>query len=279
MRTYKLSRENAISERASNGWLLKWRIQHPDRPNRYIWIKTPGNIMYWGGEAYAEILASKVCLDFNLKNSLMYKPCIVELEGTKILCCESNDFTRDEEVFVNMLKLFQLSGKETDFKDKEGFKKYLKTVEELTGLDTRSHLEDMLFLDYLICNYDRNIWNIGIIMDPAGGVREAPIFDSGNSFDLSFFEEDEFFREGLNSNGSIARPFCYTFDEQIELIRPSRVYKSDFTYTKRNIQWMKETLSKQNNKYGVANPIPEGSFTRIETMLEKNYKHWLDRAV
>lgn len=251
IKVYRLSRRSAMADRASNGWLLKWKQNN-------TWIKTPGFIIEWTGESYAEILASEVCKDFNIKNALEYRPCIAitededpNLPKVAILSCESTNFTRGDELFISMQKYLSMvdpsiineidqgsvaSGQEPPVSaygspnsyglqgTKAAYEHYLERLKDLTGLNLRTHTEDMLFLDFLICNYDRNLWNLGIITDPNGGYREAPIFDNGNSLGLCRFEEGEFYRESLHTDGQIAHPFCYRFDQQLDLIRSGKVY-------------------------------------------------------
>lgn len=251
IKVYRLSRRSAMADRASNGWLLKWKQNN-------TWIKTPGFIIEWTGESYAEILASEVCKDFNIKNALEYRPCIAitededpNLPKVAILSCESTNFTRGDELFISMQKYLSMvdpsiineidqgsvaSGQEPQVPadggyglqglqgTKAAYEHYLERLKDLTGLNLRTHTEDMIFLDFLICNYDRNLWNLGIITDPNGGYREAPIFDNGNSLGLCRFEEGEFYRESLHTDGQIAHPFCYRFDQQLDLIRSGKVY-------------------------------------------------------
>ena len=322
IKVYRLSRRSAMADRASNGWLLKWKQNN-------TWIKTPGFIIEWTGESYAEILASEVCKDFNIKNALEYRPCIAitededpNLPKVAILSCESTNFTRGDELFISMQKYLSMvdpsiineidqgsvaSGQEPPVSaygspnssglqgTKAAYEHYLERLKDLTGLNLRTHTEDMIFLDFLICNYDRNLWNLGIITDPNGGYREAPIFDNGNSLGLCRFEEGEFYRESLHTDGQIAHPFCYRFDQQLDLIRSGKVYTPQghpgpgasghsgtlgslgLYHTQKTLDFFKENCSTESNRLGVVNPIPLGSIVYIESMIAKNLAYYNER--
>lgn len=329
IKVYRLSRRSAMADRASNGWLLKWKQNN-------TWIKTPGFIIEWTGESYAEILASEVCKDFNIKNALEYRPCIAitededpNLPKVAILSCESTNFTRGDELFISMQKYLSMvdpsiineidqgsvaSGQEPQVPadggyglqgTKAAYEHYLERLKDLTGLNLRTHTEDMIFLDFLICNYDRNLWNLGIITDPNGGYREAPIFDNGNSLGLCRFEEGEFYRESLHTDGQIAHPFCYRFDQQLDLIRSGKVYTPQgpqgrgalgglgpgapgslgtlgslgLYHTQKTLDFFKENCSTESNRLGVVNPIPLGSIVYIESMIAKNLAYYNERYV
>lgn len=273
MKEYRLSRQNAIAARSSTGWLLKWRLGN-------LWIKTPGYIICWTGESYAEIIASQVCMDLGIKNYLEYRPCIIITEDedtnreVRLLGCESNNFTRGDEIFVSSQRLLKLAHSQALEKigyidPHEAFEMYIRDIQEATGLNVRYHTEDMLVLDFLICNFDRNLWNLGILADPNGGYRQAPIFDNGNSFGLDKFEEGEFFRESLV--GKQARPFSDSFTKQLELVRPSRTYSSNLSGTKELIKSLYSMCS--GNELGIENKLSPGNIEYIETMLQKNMNY------
>ena len=275
---FNLDRSNAIEARSSTGWLLKWRLPNPKNPKKYIWVKTPGNIVYWDGISYAEVLASMVCKDLNIKNYVVYRPCIVNLKDEeRILCCESDDFCHEDEIFVSIAKLLQLNDINDKYDiadDSSEYKRFLKDVYRLTGLNYRVHMEDMMFLDYMICNYDRNLWNLGIICDPVGGMRMAPIFDSGDSFHLDKFEDDTYSRSNRLCTYKSVRPFIRSFDEQVKLIRPERVYETNFQHTFQVLDWLSQNFTESHNVYDVNNPLSDGCINYIKSMLTINYEYY-----
>lgn len=275
---FNLDRSNAIEARSSTGWLLKWRLPNPKNPKKYIWVKTPGNIVRWDGTSYAEILASMVCWDLNIRNFLVYRPCIVNLKDeTRILCCESDDFCHEDEIFVSITKLLKLNDMKDMYDladDSSEYKRFLKDMSSLTGLNFRTHMEDMMFLDYLICNFDRNLWNLGILCDPVGGMRLAPIFDSGDSFHLERFEDGVYNRSNKFSPGKYARPFIKFFDEQVKLIRPERVYETNFQHTFKALDWLSQNFTESHNVYDVDNALSDGCINYIKSMLTTNYEYY-----
>lgn len=270
---YTLDRSESIKERASTGWLLKWKVGN-------LWIKAPGNLIYWMGEGYAEIIASQVCKDLGIKNYVTYRPCVInttdEQEDTvRLLGCESTDFLRADEIFVSSQKLFSLLRPEVvtelnSTSGQEAYIKYIDTIKDLTNLDTQEHLDNMLMLDFLICNFDRNFWNMGVIANPNGNYRLAPIFDNGSSLGLDRFEGGEFYREQLTYRQ--ARPFSSSFEKQLELVT-GRKYKIALESTFNTIETLRERCSKHSNVYEILNTIPDDSYEYIVTMLNKNREY------
>lgn len=270
MNVYELEENNSISCRSSTGWLLKWYI-----PDKNIWVKTPGYIINWGGESYAEVLSSQVCKDFSIDNYVEYKPCIVIVNNTRILSCESKNFNKKDETFVSIDKLLRLNNRSNTYRGKEEYIRFIKTIKELTGLNIQKHIEDIILLDYIICNYDRNLWNIGLLYNPNGGIRTAPIFDNGNSFDLYRFQEGEFFRESLHTDSRTSKPFIDSFEKQLTLIQKKRLcdYTTNFKHTLNTLKVFEKSLSEEHNKFNIINPIPLRSILYIKTMITKNYTH------
>lgn len=272
--TFYLSDIDAIEQRSSTGWLLKWRIGVPNS-DKHIWVKTPGYIMDWGGEPYAEVLASAVCKDFGLKNYTIYYPCIVDYKGIRLLSCYSYDFCEaNNEKLITCLKILELSKAETRHVYIDKYKDILQIFKEFTGLNIQHHLEDMLFLDYMICNFDRGFHNFGFLINRQLHYREAPIFDNGNSFNLPFLRGGEYDRNFIHVNGDMALPFHDTFENQLKLIRGNRVYKADFKNTIRVLRWFMLNSSDDFNRIGVVNTIPMDCYEHITSMLSQNYTYY-----
>ena len=294
MNIYNLDEQDAIGKTASTGWVLKWKIKN-------TWVKTPCNIVYWRGESYAEIIASAVCKDLNIKTGFVrYKPCLVNLKSLDkhcyILCCESIDFCYDyarlnKEItsikFITFDKLLNLSNNSIRFEGEGGYIKLINTISEITHiskLDITGYLEDTIFLDYLICNFDRHLNNLGTLylkMDNTNGIfRLAPIFDNGDSLGLDRFEEGnngKFNRAQLHTDRRMAKPFYTTFTDELSYIRRSRRYKvNEFKHTKLVLSWIYNNFSTDHNIYNVINPITSGSLSYIQSMLETNYRYYLN---
>lgn len=271
---FRLSDKNAIEERSSTGWLLKWRIPVPNS-NRHIWVKAPGFIVEWGGESYAEILTSAVCKDFKYDNYITYYPCIVIYNSIRLFCCYSYDFCEENnERLLSYSKLFQTKSVQLGVVGIADYKKVLHIINKCTGLNVQKQFEDILFLDYLVNNLDRGFHNFGVLIKQGGYCREAPIFDNGNSFNLPSFENGQYERRYRYSRGETALPFRETFEDQLNLIRRSRVYRTDFLETRKALKWLMENASEKSNKLDVINNIPLGCFQYIAGMLKQNYQYY-----
>ena len=270
---YTFDRSRALEERASTGWLIKWKVGN-------LWIKTPGNLMYWMGEGYAEIIASQVCKDLGIRDYVEYRPCIVNTTDeqgntVRLLGCESTDFLNSGEIFISSQKLLSLlrpkALSELNYlSGQEAYVKYIDEIGELTNLDIKEHLDNMIMLDFLICNFDRNFWNMGLIVNSNGNYRLAPIFDNGSSLGLDRFEEGKFYREQLTYRQ--AHPFSSRFEKQLELVT-GRKYKIALESAFNTIDTLREQCSKHSNVYEVLNTIPDDSFEYIATMLNKNREY------
>ena len=271
--TFKLSDNNAIYNRSNMGWLLKWRIKTQN--NKHLWIKAPGYLTDWGGESYAEVLASAMCMDLGIKNFVRYSPCVVIYNGVRLLSCYSFDFCeKNHEKLITCLDVLNFNNVETNYLNINDYEGMLQYIKRFTGLKMRHHFEDMLFLDFMIYNFDRGLRNFGFLVNKQCRYREAPIFDSGNSFGLPTFECGVFDREYININGGVARPFYNTFEEQLKLIRSNRVYRTDFKYTKNVLKWFMWNSSEIHNRLCVENYMLENCFIYITSMLEQNYLYY-----
>ena len=213
---YILYYKDAISKYGSTGWVLKWDLGE-------IWVKSPGYFVGWCGDSYAEILASAIEKGLGLTNYVKYRPCIV-LYNNKIplLCSESDDFTPGNIKLVTITELIKAynKGRVTKF----GLNDLIKLILESTGVNYTKHLEDMLLLDYINCNTDRRYNKFGLIVDTKHRViKEAPIFNNGNSLDLGLgFPTEQFNPAKLEFSPKLFEPFKLTQNEQVKLIRPIR---------------------------------------------------------
>ncbi|MBQ9953860.1 MAG: hypothetical protein IJO87_00295 [Eggerthellaceae bacterium] len=63
-------------------------------------------------------------------------------------------------------------------------------IEFCTRYGWRSHVEQMLLVDYLVANRDRHGANIEVLRSPSGAVRLAPLFDHGLCFVFSAYDDE-----------------------------------------------------------------------------------------
>ena len=143
-------------------------------------------------------------------------------------------------------------------------------MQEITGLDISRQLDDTLILDFIIGNTDRNYWNTGVIINPNGLYREAPIFDSGSSLGLQTFKEGQF--STLELNNTEAKPFRCTYVEQIQLVK-NRKYRLDITNTLKLLDTLYREVSTSSNEYKIDNPITSGQYNYIRSRLQHSINY------
>lgn len=90
------------------------------------------------------------------------------------------------------------------------------------GVDITESLDDMLILDFIICNRDRHYNNFGMIrnVNTLQIEKAAPIFDSGTSV-FAGISENKIKTLPLNES----KPFCKYHEEQIALIQNIERYE------------------------------------------------------
>ncbi|MGN0099198.1 MAG: excisionase [Candidatus Methanomethylophilaceae archaeon] len=100
--------------------------------------------------------------------------------------------------FVPAVHVYINYSKRNDVSD---YQNYIDTCRSF-GVDVTESVDDMLIVDYLICNYDRHYNNFGIIRDPETleWMGPAPIFDSGASLGCNV--STEWFYEGRSMSAS-----------------------------------------------------------------------------
>ena len=178
---------------------------------------------YWykqnhlGYEGCAEYLASKVLECSNVTDFVAYEECMVNGRAG----CRSKNFLGQDETFISFQRLFDMyHGAELndqirmipEVNDRISFT--VDFVKEVTGVDCRNYLSQILSLDMLLLNTDRHFHNLGLIANrKEQSYRPAPIFDNGNSL-LSDFER--FDRESLEENidQAIGQPFSANLEMQ-----------------------------------------------------------------
>lgn len=180
---------------------------------------------YWykqnqlGYEGYAEYLASQVLNCSNVKDFVIYEVCRVNGRNG----CRSENFLGQEEAFISFQRLYEMyHGAELNDRirmipeTEERIQYTVDFIREVTGVDCRIYLSQVLSLDMLLLNTDRHLHNLGIIVNRKEQTyRPAPIFDNGNSL-LSDY--DRFDRESLEENIDcvVGQPFSASLERQAE---------------------------------------------------------------
>lgn len=94
---------------------------------------------------------------------------------------------------------------------------YIKILEEGQIDNAREKVENMYILDFLMMNEDRHLNNFGIIRDvnTLKWLDIAPIFDNGQSFNMTIYDQDEI---ALAGNGRLFYNII-SFDDMIKVVK------------------------------------------------------------
>jgi hypothetical protein len=94
------------------------------------------------------------------------------------------------------------------------------------GMDIREFLNELIILDYIINNRDRNLGNIAFLRDMDTGefLGPAPVFDNGNSM---WFNEMPVLNTDLDGP---CKPFAKTFEKQLNLIKSVNIKYSELSF-------------------------------------------------
>lgn len=188
----------------SDGWLKKkWKILNGQR----VLIKGGSGMAQQ--EPFNEVVASLVCSKLSIPHveyQLMWE------NGKPYSVCPN--MTNDKEDLVSAYYIFSA------FPQKAGVSAYdyfLSCCEKLGIPDAQQSLQQMMVLDYLICNQDRHFGNFGAIRDAVTLEWKglAPIFDSGTSL---WFDQYASKIDALAD--APAKPFAATHELQIRLAMP-----------------------------------------------------------
>lgn len=260
MTEYNVSEKNSISQRASQGWLMKWRIGN-------TWLKSPGFLYNFMWDSYNEVITTCVAYDLGIINHLNYKLCILNIDGTRVIGCESPNYIKENTFELTLDKIVRIN-----CIDRTSYYDIIKCIFNLFSLNIQSYMEDILLLDSIILNTDRNLWNISILIDNNKQGYLCSIYDSGSSLGLTGYNTGEFFEEVMYSNGFKATPFDIYYENQLKYIRNNRNYTYKNKYTKQIIDLLYNKFTVENNYYHVINPLERGQIEFIESIINKRVK-------
>ena len=187
----------------SDGWLKKkWKILNGQR------VLVKGGSGMAQQEPFNEAAASLLCRKLGIPHveySLLF-------EGSQPYSVCTN-MTTDRQDFVSGYYIFSA------FPRGDGVSAYahfLNCCEKLGIPDVTEQLQQMMILDYLICNQDQHFGNFGAIRDAVTleWMGFAPIFDSGTSL---WFDQ---YATKINAlTDAPAKPFAATQQEQLALAK------------------------------------------------------------
>lgn len=189
-------------------------------------------------QPFNEVLASEICkrLGFNhVSYSLdTYKDAVVSIcpcfitKDTELITCYQirNDMKRNDNI--------------------KDYEEYIKVLEEHGISDARIKMENMYILDYLIMNEDRHLNNFGIIrnVNTLEWVDVAPIFDNGQSLNITYYDNEEMHISGEGRLFYEVKPF----DEIIKVVKD--IKRIDLSKLDGIVEWFDELLHKYQNLTG-----------------------------
>jgi hypothetical protein len=199
-----------ISPEASSGGSLvkKWHIENNERyllkGSTFPYYQQPAN----------EVVASNILDALNVehtKYSLVYDKHTSHYYSS---CKNYLGRDNDEVPALEAMKIFPKTSNETSYEH------YIHTCERLDIPDAVNKINQMMFIDFLICNVDRHLKNYGLIRnaETLRYVNVIPVFDNGNSL---------WHESNINYNDDIALNFEHSHTKNIKLIK-------DFTWLDTN---------------------------------------------
>ena len=223
MERYQL--DNVLQQNSSNGRLYKQFIG--DKLIKTSSIHENGFESRFNYEAVGEYLVYKICKYLNIPEEFItpYKLCEVRVRSEEssinTVGCECKLFTGRDEKYLSFYNLLRLNN--IIFSEMQGIDTYRQIVSiyiKALGQSRNSEhlikfLNTIFIIDSIVLNSDRHLGNFGFIVNKTGGIlREAPIFDNGNSLFCNKPFEDLGYDQSLNryiSHRPIARDFDYVF--------------------------------------------------------------------
>ena len=167
----------------TGGMLLKARESQGEHAIYYKLSSYDDYRGIYGHECVNELVASRL-MDVLQVPHLRYRlvHALVSIRGTehRTWLCSSASFRRRGERKQALDTYYSLNAA-------PGQSPYDFCVEQ----GWREQVHQMMLVDFLIANRDRHGANVELIVDRAGHVRMAPIFDCGLSFVFSCFDDEE----------------------------------------------------------------------------------------
>lgn len=199
-------------------------ISSSSKGNQVKWYKDG----YWikrnflGYESLSEVVCSELLKSIKQLEYVKYNFCRVKYLGGLIRnCCYSKDFLSNGESIIPLGRLLKVNDR---------FMKYYMRLEpinrvnllidrtfEVTGLDLTDYIGRQIYLDSIILNEDRHLFNLALIDCGDKTFKECPIFDNGGSLlsDLTAYPRDVPLIHNISRVKS--KPFHSKFSKQTEM--------------------------------------------------------------
>ena len=181
-------------------------------------------------QPFNEVLASEICrrlgfshVEYTLttyKDTVLSKcPCFITKDTELVTCYQiRNDMKRCDSV--------------------DDYEEYITKLSDEGIEDARIKIENMYILDFLIMNEDRHLNNFGIIRDvnTLKWVDVAPIFDNGQSLNISYYDEEEMH---ISGEGKLFYE-VKSFDEIIKVVKD--IKRIDVSKLDGVVEWFDDLL-------------------------------------
>lgn len=208
-------------------------------------------------QPFNEVLASEICkrLGFNHVTYSIdtYKDIIV----SKCPCFINKD--------TELITAYQIIKDIPKSKSINDYEEYLRILEKHGLKDARIQMENMYILDYLIMNEDRHLNNFGIIRDVNSleWINVAPIFDNGESLNITYYSQDELCVTGEGRFFYQIKPF----DEIIKVVRD--IKRLDLTKLDGIVEWYDDLL----HMYQYTSDISDDRINKLCILLNRQIKN------
>ena len=229
------------SEHSSKGDQPKWLVGE-------YWYKAD----HMGGEALSEIVVSELLKYSNLCDFVSYTPVMIEYGDRELRGCASRNFRGKNETLIPFERLHRaykgigLAEALKNFTDTtERIRYTVDFVEKTTGLkNVGEYLTTILELDAIMLNEDRHTNNLAVVRnEDTKEYRLCPIFDNGLSL-LSDWNDYPVDRDIYDCIEKVrAKPFAYTFDEQVECAEALYGYQLKFHFAHRDVEQIVDRLN------------------------------------
>lgn len=260
--------------------LNNWDIVHLNEEDRFMLSSTSkGNQIKWyqagkyykadsfGYEGLAEVFTNIVEKNIKDFEFVDYSLCEVMEGSSRYIGCYSRSFLRENESFLSFMHLLELSGVDSEDYMKDGMKNAFKYIcdylVKLCDISVAEYLARTLYFDAIICNEDRHLNNIGLIMQD-DTFYFAPYFDNGLALlsDVRDYPLECDFHENLKKVK--AKPFLSTFDKQVKTLN-----QMGFTPLKINY----ESLIKEIDDFSV-DLYDSGKISRCRAVVKNQLRKY-----
>ena len=207
-------------------------------------------------QPFNEVLASIICDKLGFDHVTYTLDTFKNKVVSKCLCFINKD--------TELIPASQIMYGITKHKTSKDYNEYIKILEQNGIKNAREKIENMYILDFLMMNEDRHLNNFGIIRDvnTLEWLDVAPIFDNGESLNMTIYNSDEI---SINGEGRLFYNIV-TFDDIIKVVKDIR--RIDISKLDGVVEEYDELLHKYQNITG----ITEDRINKLCILLNRQIK-------